>query len=420
MVKFESIVFNKKNETSKQIYSFILKESKINIIHSQNFNDLQYLIQLSLGLYKPKLGNLIYDNLDFLKLNRTNKESFLKQNTNFISNFCDYQQDMTINQYLSEILRCLNFSKDEIQNKINELINQFELAESENIKIKNLNDSQKIRILVLGAKINNPKYLFINNIEKLFINHTNIKLFFSLIKKYFCKNITIGFFTNEKIWKYFKKQDFNFELNVIDLENHNGINEIFYVRDNKNERFQNKKQLPKLNFFTFFLKMFFTNNWVSYIIWYVISLTFLIFLFFSFSNYSISNVLENFNEKRSFIFPKISFELLAIFSNLIFCYAICHLFYWKNIQRFHFWLKKGLGLIEFFIIYGIFIMLCWLSNVCLLITIEIILEFVYNINFNWVFLTVFLFVLLFTYLLFSILITFGYNKKALNFNDELI
>lgn len=410
MIKVESVVLNKESFTKKQIFSFLLNNKKINIVFSENKDTLNELNLVINNYNKVYSGSIIYDNVEFSKLNPNQKSYFIKKYIGTISDFDEYHLNKTVLDYLIEIGHCLDLTNKRYSlNLIKQKLELFEIEGFKNIKIINLNPREKIKLLILQSLLNNPKYVFIDNIDN-FINNYGYELTKEMINKYLLgDDIIVSIFSSVEI--------IGNDFHLINLEKLKANNNLYYYRDNSDF---NKEAVNKTNYknLLFFYKKILSKNIFLSIIWFLVTflLTGILFLIFNNKNH----ILNPFNGEKLFDEPwkETLLKISVIAGNIIYTFLFSFVFYLKNNKRLKFWLNKGLNLLDLIKIYSVFIIIFWLIDLIIVFSMGIGIYFQTNQNFNWSIITLLNIFFLLSYLFFFVILILVKNKKFIKLNDS--
>ena len=406
MIKFESIVFNKENQQQKEIFSFVLVEEKINFIYCKKKNYLENFISIGLGYLQPYLGNLIYEDIDYLKLNLNQKHQFAQDNISYVYDFYDYQKDFTVKEYIQHILVCQNFNIKKSNNLIFDLVLKYDLDNFLDEKIINLNNLEKVKLLLLSGNIKCFKYVYFLNINYYFENNEIKSYFFNCLKKTYDKNCLIILLSN--INNLNKIEDINF----INLDQKNE-NKTFYLRNNKN--FIGKKNTNiKFNNLLFLFKFIFQKNIINYL------LTWIVFLLaFIWVNQTFYNTFETqFNQWN---FRILVFQRVSAFLILLFISIMDNIYYTKkSFPILYTTTRKGIS-IRIYLRMQTFLMSLKLLLPFLISTIiQAIIVLTTKNNFDWLIPIGTSVLIICFHLLFFIVYSLYCNKNIFKFNDDLV
>lgn len=407
MIKIESLIFSKNDFMNKKNYSILLEDKKLHFIYSSNLETLENLFYIMTNYNKPYSGSIVFDDVEYLKLNMNQKNYFLKKNVGTVSSWEPQIEELTIHDFMFEIgINILNRSKSEIVLEIEKHLEQFQLDKIKHLKIKDLNSLDKLRLNVAQSLINNPCYIFINNIDG-FLDNYDKKILAELIEQYFDKKQIIIFGS---------KNIFEKNANLVNLDNIKNNNEMLYFRNNQEfiKSIENKTCYKNLLYFV--NKMVIKNFWIMFI-WLISSFIFCSLIFLLFNN---KKYIDNpFNDQLLFdnpflnVFLKVIIILVNIFWSSLFVIVLFH----KNKSLFRFWIIKGLKPSDLTKIIFTIIAILWTTNAVFL-TITGVLVYVLlqhnisvsvSISLNVLFLA--------SYCVTWIIIFFIKNKKYIKFNE---
>lgn len=243
MVKFESVVISKKLKIESTGYVFELNQGFLNIVFCKEEQTLQDLFSIATGFYKPYLGSVIYDDIDFTELNLFQKSEFIKNNLAIISDFSNYEKNLTVFNYIKNQLLILNFDLETLNQKILEYLDLYDLQNFKNTKIKSLSHQEHLILYKLTAKLNEAKYIIFYDIEKTIISSEALTLFEKIVTDFIKENKTVIIFSTsniKNIFKTFKK------INFINIATLPLGGETYLIRDKKFK--SNYKKFQMKNF----------------------------------------------------------------------------------------------------------------------------------------------------------------------------
>lgn len=248
MVKFESVIISQKSKIESTGHVFELNQESLNIVYCHDEQVLQDLFSIATGFYKPYLGSVVYDDIDFTELSIFQKNEFIKNNLAIISDFSDYEKNLTVFNYIKNQLLILNFDLKTLNQKVLDYITLYNLQNFQNSKIKNLSHQDHLILYKLTACLNDAKYIIFYDIEKTIISNDALALFEKIVTDFIKENKSVIIFSTsniKSIFKSFKKINF---INVATLP---PGGETYLIRDKKFEpkykKFQMKNFLLQLN-----------------------------------------------------------------------------------------------------------------------------------------------------------------------------
>ncbi len=118
------------------------------------------IFNLITGLIKPDSGKI--------KINNTNVVDYpiylrtKKFKVGYVPQYGGFFNDLTLYQNLKAIAEIVIDEKNAEENKINELINKFELENLRNIKAKFLSGGQKKKLVIALSLLSDPKVLLLD------------------------------------------------------------------------------------------------------------------------------------------------------------------------------------------------------------------------------------------------------------------
>ena len=160
IISFENISLSYGNRLILDNISFKINEGEIFGMLGPNGVGKSTIFNLITGLIKPDNGKIKINNNDVL-----NYPIYLrtkKFKVGYVPQYGGYFSDLTLYQNLKAIAEIVINNKNNEENKINELINKFQLENLRNIKAKFLSGGQKKKLVIAISLLSDPKVLLLD------------------------------------------------------------------------------------------------------------------------------------------------------------------------------------------------------------------------------------------------------------------
>lgn len=165
MVKSDKILINCINLSKQYGYFFALKNNSFNIkkgtifgIAGANGAGKTTLIKILSGLVKPTLGSV-----EIGGMNYEDNSTIIHQNIGITTDESFLYEELTIFENLKFYCNLhLIFEKTEIKQKIDELVEKFNLTDWINEPVKNLSHGMKQKVELIRTVIHSPMILFLD------------------------------------------------------------------------------------------------------------------------------------------------------------------------------------------------------------------------------------------------------------------
>lgn len=115
------------------------------------------LMRMLVGNLKTSNGEISYDKSNITKL----KDSY-KDKIGYLPQHFGYDKNQTVEGFLYYIAVLKGLNKNIIDNRISELLNQFNLINSRKKKVKNISGGMRRRVGICQAMLNNPEILIVD------------------------------------------------------------------------------------------------------------------------------------------------------------------------------------------------------------------------------------------------------------------
>ena len=178
LLEINNLNYSYKNKNVFNNLQISIKSNTTNLILGPNSSGKTTLIRLISGILPT--NNFI--NIDSISLNKKNyKEYLLSIGVVFFDDNNKFLFDTVIDE-LTFPLENLNYTKDEINNRVNEIKNLLDLENCIHKNISDLTNFEKVKVLLGVSIIHKPKIIFLDNIL-LKLNENELKKFFKLLNK---------------------------------------------------------------------------------------------------------------------------------------------------------------------------------------------------------------------------------------------
>ena len=160
IISFENVSLSYSNRLILDNISFKINEGEIYGMLGPNGVGKSTIFNLITGLIKPNSGKIKINDKDVI-----NYPIYLrtkKFKVGYVPQYGGYFSDLTLYQNLKAIAEIVINEKKSEENKINELINKFELENLRNIKAKFLSGGQKKKLVIALSLLSDPKVLLLD------------------------------------------------------------------------------------------------------------------------------------------------------------------------------------------------------------------------------------------------------------------
>ena len=160
IISFENVSLSYGNRLILDNINFKINEGEIFGMLGPNGVGKSTIFNLITGLIKPDSGQI--------KINNTNVVDFpiylrtKKFKVGYVPQYGGFFGDLTLYQNLKAIAEIVINNKNNEENKINELINKFELENLRNIKAKFLSGGQKKKLVIALSLLSDPNVLLLD------------------------------------------------------------------------------------------------------------------------------------------------------------------------------------------------------------------------------------------------------------------
>ncbi len=160
IISFENVSLSYGNRLILDNINFKINEGEIFGMLGPNGVGKSTIFNLITGLIKPDTGKIKINNtdvVDFPIYLRTKKFK-----VGYVPQYGGFFSDLTLYQNLKAIAEIVINEKNSEENKINQLINKFELENLRNIKAKFLSGGQKKKLVIALSLLSDPNVLLLD------------------------------------------------------------------------------------------------------------------------------------------------------------------------------------------------------------------------------------------------------------------
>ena len=160
IISFENVSLSYGNRLILDNINFKINQGEIFGMLGPNGVGKSTIFNLITGLIKPDSGQIKINNtnvLDFPIYLRTKKFK-----VGYVPQYGGFFSDLTLYQNLKAIAEIVINNKNNEENKINELINKFQLENLRNIKAKFLSGGQKKKLVIALSLLSDPNVLLLD------------------------------------------------------------------------------------------------------------------------------------------------------------------------------------------------------------------------------------------------------------------
>ncbi len=160
IISFENVSLSYGNRLILDNINFKINEGEIFGMLGPNGVGKSTIFNLITGLIKPDNGNIKINNddvIDYPIYLRTRKFK-----VGYVPQYGGYFNDLTLYQNLKAISEIVINNKNAEENKIDTLINKFELETLRNVKAKFLSGGQKKKLVIALSLLSDPKVLLLD------------------------------------------------------------------------------------------------------------------------------------------------------------------------------------------------------------------------------------------------------------------
>ena len=197
-----------KNSTIKAIenISLDIKKGEFVVLKGVSGSGKSTILSLIAGLSKPTSGEVIVDNQRVSKLPDDFASDYRQKSIGFIFQKYNLIPTLSVEDNILLPLVPTNPDEQEAKNKLNRVLEQFDITDKQHTIVRNLSGGEQQRVAIARALINNPKVIIAdeptaNLDEKLSIDFINI------IKTLKNENKTIIVATHDPLF---------FDLDIVD------------------------------------------------------------------------------------------------------------------------------------------------------------------------------------------------------------
>ena len=172
--------------------SFVIKDNSVNAFLSSNNSGKTTLIKLLSGIIYNESGKIVVNNIT---LNRSNFKKYIQNISTILDDIDESFLCDTVIEEIKYPLINLKYSKSEIENRIDEVLSILDLNRIVDKKINELNNFEKVKVLLAASIAHNPKVLLIDDLLR-FLTLDEKKEIINIFKKICNDDISIIFTTS--------------------------------------------------------------------------------------------------------------------------------------------------------------------------------------------------------------------------------
>jgi putative ABC transport system ATP-binding protein len=150
-----------KNDISVALEKVNLKinEGEVVVLRGSSGSGKSTILSLIAALLKPTSGELIVDKKHISKLSDTFASEFRREHIGFVFQKYNLVADLSVKENILLPLIPLNLPSQEMQKKLDIVVNKFHIEHKVNELVKNLSGGEQQRVAIARANINNPKII---------------------------------------------------------------------------------------------------------------------------------------------------------------------------------------------------------------------------------------------------------------------
>jgi|TARA_B100002051_G_scaffold265102_1_gene290731 lipopolysaccharide export system ATP-binding protein len=160
IISFENVSLSYGNRLILDNINFKINEGEIFGMLGPNGVGKSTIFNLITGLIKPDSGVIKINNTDVINFPIYLRTKQFK--VGYVPQYGGFFSDLTLYQNLKAIAEIVINEKNSEENKINELINKFELENLRNIKAKFLSGGQKKKLVIALSLLSDPNVLLLD------------------------------------------------------------------------------------------------------------------------------------------------------------------------------------------------------------------------------------------------------------------
>ena len=172
--------------------SFVIKDNSVNAFLSSNNSGKTTLIKLLSGIIYNESGKIVVNDIT---LNRSNFKKYIQNISTILDDIDESFLCDTVIEEIKYPLINLKYSKSEIENRIDEILSILDLNRIVDKKINELNNFEKVKVLLAASIAHNPKVLLIDDLLR-FLTLDEKKEIINIFKKICNDDISIIFTTS--------------------------------------------------------------------------------------------------------------------------------------------------------------------------------------------------------------------------------
>lgn len=160
MIEIKNIKKNFGERTILEDISAVIEAGKCNLIIGTSGSGKTVLTKCMVGLFRPEIGEILYDGTDMLLMNNDERK-LLRQQIGMLFQGTALFDSMTVEQnVLFPLDMFTNWSLAEKKKRVNEVLDRVNLKDAHKRYPSEISGGMKKRVGIARAIVLNPKYLF--------------------------------------------------------------------------------------------------------------------------------------------------------------------------------------------------------------------------------------------------------------------
>lgn len=136
-----------------------VNEGELIILKGSSGSGKSTILSLIAALNKPTSGEVIVDGKKISKLPDNFASTYRRDNIGFIFQKYNLIADISVKENISLPLVPLNPKKEELEEKLNTVMDKFKISHKKDTHVKNLSGGEQQRVAIARANVNNPKII---------------------------------------------------------------------------------------------------------------------------------------------------------------------------------------------------------------------------------------------------------------------
>jgi len=136
-----------------------INEGELIILKGSSGSGKSTILSLIAALNKPTSGEVIVDGKKISKLPDNFASVYRRDNIGFIFQKYNLIADISVKENILLPLIPLNPQEEEVETKLNVVMNKFEISHKKEALVRNLSGGEQQRVAIARANVNNPKII---------------------------------------------------------------------------------------------------------------------------------------------------------------------------------------------------------------------------------------------------------------------